>query len=125
MFKKITSFVLVAALVCALSGTPVFGQTALKSNTKSDRTDDPSSYGSAGTKDITAGTSLKDNISKLVADARAGKRLSVSDPQNQPRQSNGLSKGAKIAIGVGIAAAVLLIIYLSVDKAPDGNIKVF
>jgi hypothetical protein len=58
---------------------------------------------------------LKAEISRVVDDARAGKRLSVSDPQNQPAQSNSLSKGWKIAIGVGIALVALAIFAVHVS----------
>ncbi len=122
MFKKNASLILVAALVCTLGGTPAFAQTAHKPETKSDRIDDPSSFGSVGTKEAQAGKSLRADISKLVADAKANKRVSVTDPQNQPAQSNSLSKGAKIAIGVGIAAAVILVIVLVAGNNTPGRV---
>ena len=125
MFKKIASLVLVTALACTLCGTPAFAHTSSNPDDKSNKTGTQPDSASTGKREVQPKESLRADILKLVADARAGKGVSVTDPQNQPRQSNGLSKGAKIAIGVGIAAAVLLIIYLSVDKAPDGNIKVF
>ena len=47
----------------------------------------------------------------VVTDS-AGKTATVSYPQVKKAQGNNLSTGAKIAIGVGIGAAVTLIIFL-------------
>jgi hypothetical protein len=110
MFKKIASLTLVCALVCALSGTPAFAQTLPVPDAKLNQVIVPPDSVSAGKKEAQPNGSLKTEISKLVADAKAGKGLLVSDPQTQPRQSNGLSKGAKIAIVAGIATAVILIV---------------
>ena len=44
-----------------------------------------------------------------------------ADPSWQPpRQSNSLMKGQKIAIGVGIAAAALVVTYLIIRAKCDG-----
>ena len=56
---------------------------------------------------------LKNNMLKLVADAKAGKVLPAERPQIRPAKSNNLSKGAKVAIGVGIAAAVVAVIVMT------------
>ena len=125
MFKKIASLVLVTALACTLCGTPAFAHTSSNPDDKPSKTGTQPDSSSTGKREAQPEGSLKADILKLVADAKAGKGVSVTDPQNQPRQSNSLSKGAKIAIGVGIAAAVLLIIYLAVDKAPDGDVRIF
>ena len=110
MFKKFASLVLIAALVCILCGSPAFAQTSSQPDAGSNRISDTPESESAGKKVARADGSLKAGIQKLVADARAGKWLAVSDPQNQPKQSNSLSKTTKIALVVGIAAAVILII---------------
>jgi len=52
---------------------------------------------------------VRADIARLVADAKAGK-VAPRTSQLPPRQSNGLSKGAKIAIVAGIAVVVLAII---------------
>jgi len=127
MLKKIVSFALVVALFGTLGGTPAFAHAALTTDGKASNSNEPTVSGSAEKKDELPGKSLKADIQKLVADAKAGKGLSVSDPQNQPRQSNGLSKGAKIAIGVGIAAAVILVIVLvsNGSRNTPGRIGIF
>jgi hypothetical protein len=52
---------------------------------------------------------VRADIAKLVADAKAGK-VSPRKSQFPPPQSNGLSKGAKIAIVAGIVVVILAII---------------
>ncbi len=52
---------------------------------------------------------VRADMAKLVADAKAGK-VSPRKSQFPPPQSNGLSKGAKIAIVAGIVLVVLAII---------------
>ncbi len=49
-------------------------------------------------------------MAKLLTDAKAGKVAPAARPQIQPAKGNSLSKGAKIAIGVGIAVLVLALI---------------
>lgn len=119
MFKQFASFMLVAALICTLCATPAFTQTASQPEVKWNRVSD--STDSAGKKEAHPGGSLKADIQKLVADAKADKGLSIVDPQNLPRQSNSLSKGAKIGIVVGVAVVVVLII-LVVNAANDDSI---
>lgn len=112
MFKKFASLALVATLICTLGGTPAFAQTSSQPlDVKSTVVNDPPDSVSAGKKVAQPSEGLKANIQKLVADARAGKGLgTIIDPQNQPRQSNNLSKSVKIGLIVGVAAAVILII---------------
>jgi hypothetical protein len=110
MFKKFASFMLVAALTCTLCGIPAFAQTPSQSDIKWNRVNDSTDSGSAGKKAAQPHARLKADIQKLVADARAGKGLSIADPQSLPRQSNSLSKGTKIAIVVGVAVVVILVI---------------
>jgi hypothetical protein len=110
MFKKFAAFVLVCALLCTLGGTSAFAQNKPLPDTKKNEFSDLPDSALAVKKETQPGGSLKANIQKLVADARAGKGVSVTDPQNQPRQSNSLSKGTKIAIVVVIAAVIIITI---------------
>jgi hypothetical protein len=121
MLKKFASFILVAALTCTLCGIPAFAQTPSQPEVKWNRVNDSTDSGSAGKKAAQPHAELKADIQKLVADARAGKGLSIADPQNLPRQSNSLSKGTKIAIVVGVAVVVVLIIVV-VKAANDDSI---
>lgn len=60
---------------------------------------------------------LRTDILKLLADAKAGKVAPAPRPQIQPRQSNNLSKGTKIAIGGAIAIAIVVtIVAVKADK---------
>ncbi len=110
MFKKFATLVLIAALFCTLGGTSAFAQNKPLPDTKTNEVSDAPDSALAVKKEAQPGRSLKADIQKLVADARASKAVSVTDPQNQPRQSNSLSKGTKIAIVVVIAAAIIITI---------------
>ena len=107
MLRKFASLLLVTALLCALGTVPAFAQSL---STQARLRSEGSDPNFVGKEEAQSNRSLKADISKLVEDAKAGKGLSVRDPQNQPAQSNSLSKGTKIAIAVGVAAAVILII---------------
>ncbi|HEX8920136.1 MAG TPA: hypothetical protein VF766_01580, partial [Pyrinomonadaceae bacterium] len=98
MLKQFASLVLAATLCYALCEVPAFAQTSSPPDVSLNRTNDSIASDSAVKKESQPHVGLKADIQKLVSDARAGKALSVTDPQNLPRQSNGLSKGTKIAI---------------------------
>jgi len=53
---------------------------------------------------------LRADVEKLLSDAREGKVVLPERRQMKPAKSNNLSKGAKIAIGVGIAVVVIALI---------------
>ena len=112
MFKKIASMILINALACTLCGTVAFAQATTTPVAELNRAINPPDSGSAGKKEAPSEKNLKAEMQKLVADAKAGKGLSISNPQIQPKQSNSLSKGAKIGIVAGIAAAIILTILI-------------
>jgi ABC-type enterobactin transport system permease subunit len=116
MFKKFASLALVATLICTLCGHAAFAQNKLSPDIMSNRGIVAPDFNSVEKKEAQTSTSLKADLGKLVAEARAGKGLSVSDPQNQPVQSNSLSKTAKIGIVVGIAVVVILVIIVFHEK---------
>lgn len=100
MFKKLVSLTTAVALVSCLCGFSVYA-----------RTDDPKGppETSAPPKEQkVAHEKLKADMTRLVADAKAGKLK--MPPQQFPQHRNNLSKGAKIAIFAGIGAAIFLII---------------
>lgn len=104
MSKKLLSVLVVAALLCALGGTNGLAETKPEDK--------------AGA----AKETLRADISKLVADAKAGsKGVAVPRAQIQTSKGNNLSKGTKIAIGVGIAAAVIVIVAVAVNKRCDNE----
>ncbi|MDT4967337.1 MAG: hypothetical protein QOJ64_2074 [Acidobacteriota bacterium] len=110
MLKHFASLLLIAALVCALVEHSAFAQTPSTTEARLNQTSDLADSGYTGKSEVQFSGSLKGDISKLVADAKAGTRFTVSDPQNQPAQSNSLSKKTKIAIGVSVAAAIIIAI---------------
>ena len=109
MFKKLAAATVVIALVFTLSGTSTFAsipsdpEVKLNEETLSTSTD-------ASKKEAKPNDGLKRGMDKLVRDSKAGKVAPAARAQIQPAKSNGLSKGAKIAIGVGIAALVIALI---------------
>lgn len=112
MLNKFASIVLVAALVCTLSGTTAFANKPYKPDEKTRGTADQPDAVTEANKVVNQ--KLRAEILKLVADAKAEVNV-VRFPRTQiqsPHRNN-LSKGAKIAIGVGIAVAVVAVILVS------------
>ena len=110
MLNKFATIVVVAALICTLAGTPAFAQLpdhpGAKTQNAAGRPDAVTDVGSLVNEELRAG------ILKLVTDTKAGGNVvRFPRPQIQSPQRNNLSKGAKIAIGVGIAVAVVAVIH--------------
>jgi hypothetical protein len=112
MYKQIASLFLVAAIVCTLGGTSGYAQTSSLPDAGSNKENGLQDSGIKEKRAAQQKSSLKADIAKLVADAKAGKRLSVSDPQNQPAQSNSLSKGWKI--GIVVIAALVIVTFVAI-----------
>jgi hypothetical protein len=110
MLKKFASPALAALLACALCGPKAFAQNMSQSETAANAINAALGSDTAGKKEGQSDGRLKAGIQKLVAEAKAGKGLSVTDPQNQPKQSNSLSKSVKIGLVVGIALAIVITI---------------
>jgi hypothetical protein len=107
MFKKLTAVAAVIALVGTVGGTSAFANTPLDPEINPKASSTPTD---ASKKEAQPNAGLKTGMDKLITDAKAGKVAPAARAQIQPAKSNGLSKGAKIAIGVGIAVVVLALI---------------
>ena len=114
MLIKLTSVTLVAALVVVLSGTSAFANNSSNVDVRTHTASVPS--GAPAKKEGMPNEQLKNNILKLLSDAKAGKVGMAAKSQIQPAKSNNLSKRTKIAIGVGIAVAVIAVIVIA--KSP-------
>jgi len=110
MLKRFSTLVLVVSLVCALAGNSAFATTLSDPGTKANVAETRAEVGDAPKKAAKPNDRLRTDMVKLVADAKAGKVTPAPRPQIQPVKSNNLSKGAKIAIGVGIAVVVIALI---------------
>lgn len=110
MLNKLTSVTLVAALVIVLCGTAAFANNSSNPDAKTDTANVPSG---APAKEIKPNEQLKNNMLKLVSDAKAGKVALPERSQIQPAKRNNLSKGTKIAIGVGIVVAVVAVVLVA------------
>jgi hypothetical protein len=104
MLKRFASLALVLALVCTVGGGAVMAKAP------TDPLPEPTD---ATGKEVKPNEKLRVGITKLLADTKAGKRALPEQPQIQPTKSNGLSKGKKIALGVGIAVVVVAIIVIN------------
>ena len=122
MLKKLATLVIVSALLLTVGGARALASAPPSSDGKADSANTPSGSSPAEKRDARPDKKLKSEIEKLVADAKAGKGMPVPTPQNQPRQSNGLSKGAKIGIGVGVAAAIIIVIVVVASKNSPGRV---
>ena len=111
MLKKCTSIAVVMALIIALGvsawANPI-QDLDTKSNLAGTATNSPGKNETAS--DHKSNEKLRADVEKLLRDARAGKVVPPERRQMKPAKSNSLSKGAKIAIGVGVAAVVIAII---------------
>jgi len=112
MIKRITSFTVVALLIFSLSGSSIYARTSSRDELKPAE-NTATKEGAKNQKN----EKLRTDILKLLADAKAGKVAPVLRPQ-QPKNSNSLSKAAKVGIVVGIAVAVIAIIVIAKDKGP-------
>lgn len=110
MIKKCISLATVIALVCCFCGVSAYANgTDPKPIVK---TATPAEKSQAQEK-------LKADVTKLVADAKAGKLKVPAQHFPQPKRNN-LSTGAKIGIIAGIGAAIILI-WVLVTLADDDS----
>ena len=103
MIKKLVSLGAVVALVCCFCATSAYARTG----------SDPKEpeVKSAKPEKTQAQEKLKADVTKLVADAKAGKLKVPAQQFPQPTRNN-LSTGAKIGIIAAIAGAIVLIAVL-------------
>ena len=104
MIKKLISFATVVALVCCFCATSAYARTGSDPN-------EPAVKSTPTSEKIQAQEKLKTDVTKLVADAKAGK-LKVPAQQFPQPQRNNLSTGAKIGIIAAIGGAIVLIAML-------------
>lgn len=102
MAKRLVSFVTLVALTCCLCVSSAFGKNG------SDAKEPAAKPAPAAEKNKTS-DKLKADVTKMVADAKAGKLKMPAQQFPQPKRNN-LSTGAKIAIVAGIAGALIFII---------------
>ena len=121
MLKRICS-VMLSALLLQFAALPAFGATnAEKEARRVEKVRTQLAKLGTGREarirvELRDKTKLEGYVSAADADTftvtdNAGKSTSVAYPQVSKAQGNNLSTGAKIAIGVGIGAAVTLIIF--------------
>jgi hypothetical protein len=110
MIKKSISLATVIALVCCFCGVSVYANGT-----------DPKAVPVRVTpaEKSQAQEKLKADVTKLVADAKAGKLKVPAQQFPQPKRNN-LSTGAKIGIIAGIGAAIVLI-WVLVTLADDDS----
>jgi hypothetical protein len=114
MFRKLASVIAISAIVCTLAGPSAFAQNPPDSAVKDEAVNvQPEA---ATSKAVARNEQLKQGMLKLVADAKAGKVRPSPKSPIQPGSGNNLSKGKKIAIGVGIAVVVVAIIVFFHEK---------
>ena len=101
MNRKVVSLITAIVLACCLCVTPAYGRTGSDSKEPAEKT--------SPVEKIQANEKLKADVTKLLADAKAGKLKMPAQHFPQPQRNN-LSKGAKIAIVAGIAGAIIFIV---------------
>ena len=114
MIRRLASFMLAASILCALGVTSASANTPTGAEVKPEGTSNQPAPRADGDREVKPGEKLRADVSKMVADARAGRSGTTMPRQQQPpQQSNNLSKGQKIAIAAVVVGA-LAIIYFSV-----------
>jgi len=103
--QRLVCVALTLAVWCAFAGTRTLAATGDETSIKRDETNQ----------------SLKASINKALAEARTSKRPNAPY-QIRSAQSNGLSKGNKILLVVGVAVVVVAIIVI-VHEARDFHIN--
>lgn len=111
MIKRLISLTTVVALVCCFCGISVYAN-GTDPKTPTLATAPPAEKTQAQEK-------LKADVTKLVADAKAGKLKVPPQHFPQPKRNN-LSTGAKIGIIAGIAGAII-VIWVLVTLADDDS----
>ena len=111
MFKRALAALLPVVLIVTLTSIPVFAAAPADEN----RAPDPPSPAKRSDE---SNRKLKADISKLTADARAGK-VAPRAQQFPNTKRNNLSTGAKIGIVAGIGAAIFLIIMFHAINSDD------
>jgi hypothetical protein len=106
MLKKLAAIVIIIAIVCTLGGTSAYANSSPNPDVETDSANPPS--GTPAKKEENSNEQLKNNMLKLVADAKAGNVAPVAKSQIQPARSNHWSKKTKIAVGVGVAVTVVV-----------------
>ena len=111
MIKQLISFATVVALVCCFCGVSVYAN-GTDPKVPPVKTVMPAEKSQAQEK-------LKADVTKLVADAKAGK-LKVPAPHFPQPKRNNLSTGAKVGIIAAIGGAIVLI-WVLVTLADDDS----
>jgi len=110
MINRFASLTLIIALVCTVGGTSAFADTPTNTDTNGNAAATVPASPTSDKKEGQPNEKLRAGLTKLVADTKAGKGTLSALPQFKPARSNNLSKGKKIAIGVGIAAVVAIVV---------------
>lgn len=110
MINRCSSLALAIALAWTVGGTSALGDTPTKTDTSGNEVVTVPGSSTLAKKEVRPNEKLRAGLDKLVADARAGKVAPAARPQNQTARRNNLSDGAKIAIGVGIAVALVILV---------------
>src|SRR5688572_17250972 len=112
MLKRFVPVALAIALVCSVCGKSVSARSSdpeIKVTTA-----EASTAPTDSTTGVRSGHKLKQDVLKMLADAKAGK-TSIPSPQIQPTRNN-LSKGTKIAIVAAAIAAVVILVVVKHKK---------
>lgn len=105
MIKKLISLATVVALVCCFCGLSAYARTGADPKEPEVKSATPAEKTQAQEK-------LKADVTKLVADAKAGKLKVPAQQFPQPKRNN-LSTGTKIGIIAAIAGVIIAIVILN------------
>lgn len=110
MTNRFASLALVIALVVTVGSTYARADTPKNTDTEGNSVATLPASPTSAKKETKPDEELRAGLAKLVADTKAGRGKLSASSQFKPARGNNLSKGQKIAIGVGIAAVVVVVV---------------
>lgn len=124
MLIRLSSAGLIMTLLLTIGSTSTFAGNSSGNDAKADVAAPTTTLTNSASK--ADPEKLRGGMDQLVREAKSGRLHLAERSQIQPPKGNHLSKTTKIAIGVGIAAAVIAIIVIKhqSDHALD-NLRVF
>ena len=127
MLRRIVTTVLAVALACISGGTAAFAHNPSAPAANGGAAHAPAGPSPEDKKEDAPGGKLKGDISRLVADAKAGKVGTTIHPRQQPARRNNLSKKTKITIAVVVTALVItaVVVASKANDGPGGSIRIF
>ncbi len=118
MLRKSASLIAAIVLLCSIATSSVMAIDQPTAQTRVNASDPLPSDKDAGSRD-----QLRVAVARMVAETKSGEHPLTEHHQMRPTQSNSLSRGKKIALGVGIAAIVIAVVVVVHESQHLGDFR--